>query len=104
MSRSAATAALDMPTALGLLTPHLRVTWRHEFADASETAIANFLVAPGLPFTMTSSRLGRDFAGVTAGFSGQLGRGVRLSADYAGEIGHRNETMHRLSLMARIAF
>jgi len=99
-----AEAALDMPTALGLLMPHLRVTWRHEFADASETAIANFLVAPGLPFTLTSSRLGRDFAGVTAGISGQLGRGVRLSADYAGAIGRRNETVHQLSLMARIAF
>jgi subtilase-type serine protease len=99
-----AEAALDIPTALGLLTPHLRVSWRHEFADASEAAIANFIVAPGLPFTLTSSRLGRDFAGVTAGISGQLGRGVRLSVDYAGEIGRRNETVHQLSLMARVAF
>ena len=29
-----------------------------------------------LPFALTSSRLGRDFAGVAAGISGQLGRGV----------------------------
>ena len=93
-----------MPTALGLLTPHLRVTWRHEFADTTETAIANFVVAPDLPFALTSSRLGRDFAGVMAGISGQPGRGVRLSADYAGEIGRRNETVHQLSLVARIAF
>ncbi len=99
-----AEAGLDMPTALGVLTPHLRVTWRHEFADTTETANANFLVASGLPFTLTSLRLGRDFAGVTAGVSGQLGRGVRLSADYAGEIGRRNETVHQVSLVARIAF
>ena len=99
-----AEAAIDMPTALGLLTPHLRVTWRHEFADSTETAIANFAVAPDLPFTLTSSRLGRDFAGVTAGISGQLAGGVRLSADYAGEIGRRNQTVHQVSLMARIAF
>ena len=99
-----AEATLDMPTALGLLTPHLRVTWRHEFADTTETAIANLVVAPDLPFALTSSRLGRDFAGVMAGISGQPGRGVRLSADYAGEIGRRNETVHQLSLVARIAF
>ncbi len=99
-----AEAALDIPTALGFLTPHLRVTWRHEFADSTETAIANFAVAPDLPFTLTSSRLGRDFAGVTAGISGQLAGGVRLSADYAGEIGRRNQTVHQVSLMARIAF
>jgi subtilase-type serine protease len=99
-----AEAALDMQTALGLLTPHLRVTWRHEFADATETAMVNFLVAPDLPFALTSSRLGRDFAGVAAGISGQLGRGVRLSADYAGELGRHNETVHQVSLTARIAF
>jgi outer membrane autotransporter protein len=99
-----AEAALDMPTALGLLTPHLRVTWRHEFADTTETAIANFVVAPDLPFPLTSSRLGRDFAHVTAGISGHLGRSVQLSADYAGEIGRRSETMHQVSLAVRIAF
>ena len=43
-----AEAAFDLPTALGLLTPHCRVTWRHEFADTTETAIGNFVVAPGL--------------------------------------------------------
>jgi len=57
-----------------------------------------------LPFTLTSTRLGRDFAGVTAGISGQLAGGVRLSADYAGEIGRRNQTVHQISLIARVAF
>jgi uncharacterized protein YhjY with autotransporter beta-barrel domain len=99
-----AEAALDMPTALGLFTPHLRVTWRHEFADATETAIANFVVAPDLPYPLTSSRLGRDFAHVTAGISGQLDSSVHLSADYAGEVGRSNETVHQVSLAVRIAF
>jgi len=99
-----AEAALDMPTALGLLTPHFRATWRHEFADTTETVIANFIVAPTLPFLLTSSRLGRDFAGLSAGISGRLGPAVRLSADYAGELGRNNQTVHQISLSARIAF
>src|SRR5260370_29091543 len=99
-----AEASFRLPTALGSLTPHLRAIWRHEFADTTETATANFLVAPGLPFALTSSRLGRDFATVAAGISGRLGAGATLSADYVGDIGRRAETAHQFSLVARIAF
>jgi outer membrane autotransporter protein len=97
-------ATLDMPTALGLLTPHLRATWRHEFADTTETAIANFIAAPALPFTLTSRRLGRDFVALSAGISGRLGPDIKLSADYAGELGRGNQTVHQISLSARVAF
>jgi autotransporter-associated beta strand protein len=99
-----AEAAIDMPTTLGLLTPRLRLTWRHEFADTSETAIANFVVAPTLSFPLTSSRLGRDLVAVNAGISGRLGPGIRLSADYAGELGRSNQAVHQISVSARVAF
>jgi outer membrane autotransporter protein len=88
----------------GIVTPHLRVTWQHEFADLTDTAIANFVGAPGAPFTLTSSRLGRDFASVTAGISGIVSPGIRLSADYTGEMGQSNQNVHQFSLTARISF
>jgi len=96
--------ALDLPTALGILTPHLRATWRHEFGDATDTAIANFLVSSEAPVTVTSAPLGRDFCAITAGIGGRLARDIFLSADYAGQLGRRNQTVHQVSLTARITF
>jgi outer membrane autotransporter protein len=97
--------AFDMSTpGGGTVTPHFRVTWQHEFADITETAIASFIAAPGAPFTLTSSRLGRDFAALSAGISGVVSPGVRLSVDYTGEVGQTNQNVHQFSLSARIAF
>ncbi len=93
-----------MATALGVVTPHLRATWRHEFADSSETAIANFVVLRAVPLVLTSSRLGRDCAVLGACVTAELGRGFLLSAEYRGEVGRDNETVHQLALSARIAF
>jgi autotransporter-associated beta strand protein len=99
-----AEAAFEIATATGFVTPHLRATWQHEFADTAETAIADFPIAPKQPFALTSSRLGRNFASVAAGVSGRLGAGTALSADYVGEVGRSGEIVHQLSLIARLAF
>jgi outer membrane autotransporter protein len=97
--------AYDMTTpAGGTVTPHFRITWQHEFADVTDTAIANFIAAPGSPFTLTSSRLGRDFAALNAGISGVVSPGVRLSVDYTGEFGQTNQNVHQFSVSARITF
>ncbi len=118
--------AVEVPTQLGIVTPHLRATWRHEYADVADIAVANFLASTGPPVTVpitadnptgqefpvsagpstkvTSARLGRDFVAVAAGIAGQLMPGVLLSADYVGELGRANETIHQVSLSARIAF
>lgn len=96
--------SFDVASELGLLRPHLRATWRHEFADAVETAAANFVAAPSLPFTITSSRLGRDFAAIGVGITGTLRPGIMLSADYLGELGRSRDSVHQLALSARIAF
>ncbi|HEX2150564.1 MAG TPA: autotransporter outer membrane beta-barrel domain-containing protein [Stellaceae bacterium] len=99
-----AEASLDVPTASGVLTPHFRATWRHEFADSTQSAAANFIVAPGLPFRLTSSRLGRDFVAIGAGISGRVDAGFSLTASYAGELGRANQSVHKVSLSARIMF
>ena len=40
-------ASFEVPIATGSFAPHLRATWQHEFADITETAVANFSIAPG---------------------------------------------------------
>jgi outer membrane autotransporter protein len=99
-----AEATLDVPTGFGVLTPRLRASWRHEFADQTQSATANFVVAPGLPFLLTGGRLGRDFAALGAGISGRLDAGFSLTASYVGEIGRANQNVHQISLSARILF
>lgn len=55
-------------------------------------------------FTLTSSQLERDFAAVTVGLAGVVSPGVTLSADYVGEVGRGNQTVHQFSLLERVAF
>lgn len=98
-----AEAAFLVGTMGGQVTARLRATWRHEFADATEAAAAALLLAPSAPFVL-HSRAGRDFAVVGAGLSGSPAAGVRLTVDYAGELGRGNETAHQLSLIARFSF
>ena len=98
--------AADLSGALGTLTPRLRATWRHEFGDSHDTAIAGFLTPQvgAAPLVISSASLGRDFLAVTAGLSARLARDITLSADYVGEIGRANQTVHQVSLTARIVF
>src|SRR4029077_6725780 len=96
--------SLETVTSWGRLTPHVRATWQHEFGDAAENATASFAAVPSLPFVITSSPLARDFAAVTAGVSAVAWQGVTLSADYSGEVGRNNQTVHQVLLQARIAF
>jgi outer membrane lipase/esterase len=97
-------ASFEVPIATGSLVPYLRATWQHEFAETAETAVANFLIAPEMPFALRSGPLGRDFVAIAAGVSGRLSGSLALSAAYVGNVGRRGENVHQLSLSVRVAF
>ena len=72
-----------------ILTPEIRATWQHEFADVTDSTTASMLF--GSPdFTVTSSPIGRNSLLLNVGFSLTIAPRIAAYAFYNGELGRMN--------------
>ena len=70
-----------------VLTPHLDVSWQHEFMDQAEGIAAQ---VGGVPFSVTTSRPSRDSALLDGGFGADLSGQLHLFLDYIVQAGQSN--------------
>jgi outer membrane autotransporter protein len=87
----------------GVLSPHARIEWRHEFEAASDQVVsyADWLASPG--FIVGLDGWARDSVSVSMGVEWMAVSGWTLGADYRGEIGS-DLSSHGLKLRLMKAF
>ena len=72
-----------------VLTPEIRATWQHEFADVTDSTTASMLF--GSPdFTVTSSPIGRNSLLLNVGFTLTITPQIAAYVFYDGELGRMN--------------
>lgn len=86
------------------ITPQARVTWQHEFMDATQSIDSSFSSGPGPVFTVDGPEMGRDSALVTAGLTVQFNPSVAAYAFYTGQLGRTNYDSHNVTVGVRISF
>ncbi|TDU71312.1 outer membrane autotransporter protein [Prosthecobacter fusiformis] len=86
------------------ITPQARVTWQHEFMDATQSIDSSFASGPGPVFTVDGPEMGRDSALVTAGVTVQFNPSVAAYAFYTGQLGRTNYDSHNVTVGVRISF
>ena len=94
----------SIPAGRARIIPSARVTWQHEFMDATQSIDSSFASGPGPVFTVDGPEMGRDSALVTAGLTVQFNPSVAAYAFYTGQLGRANYDSHNLTLGVRISF
>jgi uncharacterized protein with beta-barrel porin domain len=97
--------AYDYRTAVGVLTPELRLGWQHEFNNGIRNVAASFL-DPGFSgtfFTPTGAPV-RDLALVGAGVTSKIGASTFISVNYDFAGGPDDTTSHAITGKLRYAF
>ncbi|MBV9054364.1 MAG: autotransporter outer membrane beta-barrel domain-containing protein [Hyphomicrobiales bacterium] len=87
----------------GTLIPEVRLGWRHEFLDASQSTTAALVGVPGSSFSATGIAFGRDAALIGAGFSMELSPEAKVFVDYDGRLASRVQE-HSISGGLRVRF
>lgn len=93
-----------IPAGRARIIPSARVTWQHEFMDATQSIDSSFASGPGPVFTVDGPEMGRDSALVTAGLTVQFNPSVAAYAFYTGQLGRTNYDSHNVTLGVRISF
>jgi subtilase-type serine protease len=70
---------------LNPILPELRIGWRHEFLDATQTLTASLAGLAGSNFSATGANFGRDSALVGLGATQALGSSARIFVAYDGQ-------------------
>lgn len=101
-------ASYAISTGFGVIAPHARITWEHEFEnDARDIDARLFLnVDPDAADVLTSRTRSpdRDYARVGAGVSAQFAQGISAFLDYDTVLALSDVEHHRFTAGGRIAF
>jgi outer membrane autotransporter protein len=101
-------AAYAISTGIGVIAPHARITWEHEFENDARNIDArlylndDFTVGDTL-FSRTDSP-DRDYARLGAGISAQFARGISAFLDYDTVLALSDVEHHRFTAGGRIEF
>ncbi|WP_176159175.1 autotransporter family protein [Prosthecobacter debontii] len=93
-----------IPAGRARIIPQARVTWQHEFMDATQSIESSFSGGPGPSFTVDGPEMGRDAAIVTAGLTVQFNPAVAAYAFYTGQLARSNYESHNVAVGVRISF
>lgn len=101
-------ASYAFSTPCGVIVPHLRGSYEHEFENDARDIDARLFLNdnPGALDVLTSrtSSPDRDYGRVGGGVSAQFPRGIAAFVDYEALVGLRDVEYHRLTLGGRISF
>jgi outer membrane lipase/esterase len=102
-----AEASYAISTGIGVLVPHIRGTWEHEFENDARNIDARLFVndssASDVLITRTESP-DRNWARLGAGVSAQFPHGIAAFVDYDTVLGLSKVEQHRFTAGGRIAF
>jgi len=87
-----------------LLTPHLDVSWQHEFMDQSEGINGQIVNVVAAPFTVKTPNPSRDSALIDAGLDADLGGQVTVFGDYLIQAGQSNYFGQSVQAGVKIGF
>jgi outer membrane autotransporter protein len=92
-------------TRIGILTPHLRVAYVHEFVDQNDDLKITSATAPGAPsFRLKPEATDSHYANIGLGVSATLGQGFSEFIDYDVVAGHDNVRIHQITAGVRLEF
>jgi outer membrane autotransporter protein len=101
-------AAYAISTGIGVISPHVRITWEHEFENDTRNINARLFVNddPTIGDTLTSrtDSPDRDYGRLGAGVSAQFAHGISAFVDYDTLIDLRDVEQHRFTAGGRIEF
>ena len=97
-------ASYALSTSWGVLVPAARLDWVHEFENDARAIAANFVLAPGTPFTVLTDAADSDFARLGLSLAAILPGGWIGFADYQYQFAHSFLTVHRFSAGVRFEF
>jgi outer membrane lipase/esterase len=101
-------AAYAISTGIGVISPHVRITWEHEFENDARNINARLFLNtnPNLQDTLVSrtDHPDRDYGRLGAGVSTQFARGISAFVDYDTLIDLRDVEQHRFTAGGRIEF
>jgi outer membrane autotransporter protein len=87
---------------LNPILPEIRLGWRHEFLDATQTLTASLAGLAGSNFSATGANFGRDSALVGLGATQALGSSARIFVAYDGQFTRKlNEHIFSAGFKAR---
>jgi outer membrane lipase/esterase len=100
-------AAYAISTGIGVIAPHVRITWEHEFENDARNIDARLYLNTGPAndtlFSRTKSP-DRDYARLGAGVSAQFARGISAFLDYDTVLELSDVEQHRFTAGGRIEF
>ncbi len=85
-----------------VLTPELRLGWKHEYLDRDVALDSRFANGAGNVFTVYGPQLGRDSAVVGVGLSARWTRDISTYINYDSELGRANYSLQSVSAGVRI--
>jgi uncharacterized protein YhjY with autotransporter beta-barrel domain len=85
-------------------TPHLDVSWQHEFMDQARGITSQFNGFGGGSFSVQTENPSRDSALIDAGFEAQFNETFTLFADYEVQAGQANYFGQSVQLGAKLGF
>ena len=91
----------------GVLTPHARITWEHEFKDDPRSIDARFLLddsGNGNVISTVTESPDRNYARLGVGAAAQLQDGISAFVDYETLLGLRGVDAHKITAGGRIEF
>jgi outer membrane lipase/esterase len=101
-------AAYAISTGIGVIAPHVRITWEHEFENDARNIDARLFLnnVAGLSDVLISrtDRPDRDYARLGAGVSAQFQGGISAFVDYDTVLDLANVEHHRFTAGGRIEF
>lgn len=101
-------ASYAVSTPLGVLTPQVRLEWRHEFKDDRRSLAARFVNDPSpdaaTTITWETDDPDRNFFDLSVGLSATLRHGVSTFVYYETTFAQQDHTAHRVAAGLRVAF
>ena len=101
-------ASYAISTGIGVIVPHLRLTWEHEYENDARNIDArlylNTNTGPTDTLVSRTDSPDRDWARLGAGVAGQFAQGVSAFLDYDTVLDLDNVENHRLTVGGRIEF
>ncbi len=104
-------ASYAVGTGFGVLRPHVRLDWEHEYSNDQRLIKARFLNVPDDPAAIVNNRIliptedpDRDFFNLGLGVSATFPRGIMAFVDYATILGLEDIDLHQIAGGLRLEF